>query len=103
MLSKRFYHRLALKLGRSVKELLATVDAAELVDWAAFYIHEPFGQEWSQTAKIAAVVAWSAGAKNVDERTFLPVYYEREMTEEQMAAELMKLGSLFQPAEKPEG
>ncbi len=89
MLSRRFYHRLALALGRSVKELL--------VWWAAYYVHEPWGQEWMQAARIATTVAWSAGAKDIDERSFLPVYYERPMTEDQIKAELMKLGDLFQP------
>ena len=97
MLSKKFYHRLALAMGRSVKELLATVDSAELVDWAAYYIHEPWGQEWMQAARIATTIAWSAGAKDVDERSFLPVYYVRPMTEDQIKRELQKLGGLFQP------
>jgi hypothetical protein len=100
MLSKVFYHRLALALGRSVKELLATVDSRELVDWAAYYIHEPWGQEWAQSARIAATVAWSAGAKDVDENTFLPVVYERQMTEEQIQMELMKLGGIFTPEQE---
>jgi hypothetical protein len=100
MLSRRFYHRLALALGRSVKELLATVDSQELVEWAAYYIHEPWGQEWMQSAKIATTVAWSAGAKDVDERTFLPVHYERRMSEDHIKLELAKLGGLFKTVPK---
>lgn len=99
MLSRKFYHRLALAMGRSVKELLATVDSEELTWWAAYYIHEPWGMEWIQTARIAATIAWSVGAKDVDERTFMPVYYERQMTEDQIRQELAKLGGLFQPRE----
>lgn len=99
MLSRKFYHRLALALGRSVKELLATVDSEELMWWAAYYVHEPWGQEWMQAAKIATVVAWGAGAKDVDERNFLPVFYERPMNEDQIRRELEKLGGLFTPKE----
>lgn len=95
MLSRKFYHRLALALGRSVKELLATVDSEELMWWAAYYIHEPFGQEWMQAAKVAATVAWSVGAKGIDERTFMPVYYERVMGDDEIRAELEKLGGIF--------
>lgn len=102
MLSRKFYHRLALALGRSVKELLATVDSEELMWWAAYYIHEPWGQEWMQSAKIATVVAWSAGAKDVDERTFLPVHFERPMSPEQIELELSKLGGLFTRTDNPE-
>ena len=96
MLSRKFYHRLALAMGRSVKELLATVDSEELMWWAAYYIHEPWGQEWMQAARVAATVGWSAGAKDVDEKNFLPVYFDRPMSEDQIKAELMKLGGLFQ-------
>lgn len=99
MLSRKFYHRLALALGRSVKELLATVDSEELTWWAAYYIHEPWGMEWMQTARVATTVAWSAGAKDVDERSFLPVFYDRPMTEDQIKNELLKLGNLFQPSD----
>lgn len=35
--------RLALQLGRTVNELTSTLDAAELVEWMAFYRIDPFG------------------------------------------------------------
>jgi hypothetical protein len=50
-----------------------------------------------QAARIATTIAWGAGAKDVDERSFLPVYFDRPMTEEQIRRELEKLGGLFQP------
>lgn len=84
-------------LGCTVRELLQRCDAAELAEWYAYYIHEPWGNEWRQTATIASVIAWTAGAKDVDERTFLPAYYERPMAEADIQAQLLKLGGLFQP------
>ncbi len=90
-------------MGCTVKELLQRCDAAELAEWQAYYIHEPWGQSWRQTATIASVVAWSAGAKDVDERNFLPCYYERPMSPDDIQRELMKLGGLFKKTEGGDG
>lgn len=111
MLSEKFYHRLALAMHRTVPELLATTTSMELTKWAAFYIHEPWGNEWAAFAKLAAWVAASAGHKDPDavERSFPPVRYEPPITEEdfdavpqmsdeEIRAQLMKLGpDLFRP------
>ena len=80
-----------------MKELLQRCDAAELAEWQGYYIHEPWGQSWRQTATIASVMAWTAGAKDVDERNFMPVYYDRPMDQADIQKELLKLGGLFQP------
>ncbi len=90
-------------MGCTVKELLQRCDAAELAEWQAYYVHEPWGQSWRQTATIASVVAWSAGAKDVDERNFLPCYYERPMSPDDIQRELMKLGGLFKKTEGGDG
>ena len=42
---RRFSFRLALALGCTVRELLARVDAHELVEWMVFYGLEPWGDE----------------------------------------------------------
>lgn len=101
--SRKFYFRLALALGCTVKELLQRCDAAELAEWQAYYIHEPWGSSWRQTATIASAIAWSAGAKDVDERNFMPCYYERPMEQADIQKELLKLGGLFQPTEGGDG
>lgn len=38
-----FYFRLALALGKTVKQLLHEVSSAELCEWRAYFKHEPWG------------------------------------------------------------
>lgn len=42
---RRFLFRLALRLGRSVRELLHTVGAGEIAEWAAYDRISPIGDE----------------------------------------------------------
>jgi hypothetical protein len=60
---RRFYLRLAARLGRTVEELLASISSAELTEQYAFYILEPYGQEWLQTAQQCAMAGNAAGGK----------------------------------------
>lgn len=52
-----FLFRLAGHLGKSVRQLLASMDSAELTEWQAYYSIEPFGpnQEDLRSGTIAAV------------------------------------------------
>jgi hypothetical protein len=116
MLSRLFYFRLAACLKMPVGEMLARIDSSELCEWAAYYLIEPFGQEWAQTARAAATVAWVHGNKDVEEQQFLPAGtgWRREKTveeilatevqsEEDMKLQLMKLGARFKPKEPTDG
>ena len=42
---RRFLFRLALALGRTVSELERSLTSAELTEWAAYSLLEPFGQQ----------------------------------------------------------
>lgn len=69
----------------------------------AYWIVEPFGDEWARTGKLAAVVAASQGAKVEPdfEEKFLPSYRAPQQTEAQMIEELRKIpGFAAQLAEK---
>lgn len=85
--------KLALALGRSVKELLATVDSQELSEWAAFDQICPLPNPWLQTARICrTIMAASGNYKRLpDEEVFIPASRKKPQTEEQMIAELSKL------------
>lgn len=52
------WFRLAAKLGRTVAEAQATVDAREFAEWMAYYSLEPWGHEsdWLRTGQVAATV-----------------------------------------------
>jgi hypothetical protein len=117
-LSELFYHRLALKLHRTVPELLATTTSMELTKWAGYYIHEPFGNEWAAFAKLAGWIAATGGHKDPTavERDFPPARYEKpleqlieeakaeEQTEEQIKAQLAKINpNLFRPLSELDG
>lgn len=38
----------------SVRQLLASMDSREFSEWMAFWLLEPFGEEWKQTAKVCS-------------------------------------------------
>lgn len=90
--------RLALALGRSVKELLETVDSEEIAEWYAFDQIYPLPNEWQQTARICRTIMASSGNfKRVpDEEVFIPAARKKPQTQEQMMAELSKLVNLPQ-------
>lgn len=85
--------RLALSLGRSVKELLETVDSQELSEWAAFDQIYPLPNPWLQTARICrTIMAASGNYKRVpDEDIFIPSARKKPQSQEQMMQELAKL------------
>lgn len=85
--------RLALALGRSVKELLNTVDSEELSEWAAFDQIYPLPNPWLQTARICrTIMAASGNYKRVpDEDIFIPSARKKPQSQEQMMQELAKL------------
>lgn len=85
--------RLALALGRSVKELLETVDSQELSEWAAFDQIYPLPNPWLQTARICrTIMAASGNYKRVpDEDIFIPSARKKPQSQEQMMQELAKL------------
>lgn len=64
-------------------ELLATTTSAELVQWAGYYVHEPFGNEWRAFAKLAAWIAAAAGHRDTEavQKEFLPIRYEKSLEE----------------------
>ena len=85
--------RLALALGRTVKELLASIDSDELSEWAAFDQIYPLPNHWLMTARICrTIMAASGNYKRVpDEEVFIPAARRKPQTQEQMMAELAKL------------
>lgn len=98
---RRFYFRLAMALGMTVRELLERMDSLEIAEWLAFWELEPFGNSWEQTATVCETVAISNGAKGVSKDTFLPVKRRRPaQSEAAMKAELEKIGEFFKKQKK---
>jgi hypothetical protein len=79
-----------LRLGRSHRELLETLDAAELAEWEAFWKIEPWGDEWRQVARLATALCTAWGSKNLEEEMLMPSHRRPPQTKEQMLAELKK-------------
>lgn len=62
-----FWFRLALQLGKSVRQCQAEIDSAEFTEWMAYYQLEPFGET---VADIRHGIATSLLANiNRDEKT----------------------------------
>ncbi len=80
-------------LGRSVRELLETVDSQELSEWFAYQQRWPLGNGWQQTARICrTIMAASGNYKRVpDEDVFIPAQKRPKQSHESMLTELMKL------------
>jgi hypothetical protein len=55
----RFAHALALRMGRTVRELLDGMDMPEFMRWVAYHELDPFGEERGdlRAALVASVVA----------------------------------------------
>jgi len=97
-----------MQLGRTVPELLASTTSMELTNWAAYFIHEPFGNEWRAFAKLAAWIAAAAGHRDSDAviQEFMPARYEKSLeeliaedvpqSEEEIKARLTRFGHFFQ-------
>ena len=92
--------RLALKLG--VWDVDALADAMPMdtfQQWLAFYMVEPFGDEWRQAARLASVLVAASGAKIEGEleEKFLPgggMYRGLNQDEARMLDELRKVPEL---------
>jgi len=89
---ERFWHRLALALGRTVQEAKATVSALEFKSWVEFYGLEPWGEERAdlRAGIIASTFAnchTRRGGKPYQPKDFMPRYGPPErMTDEEMAS-----------------
>ena len=89
-----FLYRLAaLHRVVDVEEWAKQIPLRVLKGWMAYWVVEPFGDEWARTGKLAAVLASSNGAKvdtNFEEK-FLPSYRAPEQSKEDMIEELRKI------------
>jgi len=79
-----------------VDALANTIPMPLAVEWMAFWIRQPFGDDWRRTARLSSIVAAAAGAKsNGDlEERFLPTggrYRGLNQTESEMLDELRKI------------
>jgi hypothetical protein len=99
-----FLYRLADRKGIvDVEEWAKTLPLRVLKGWMAYWMVEPFGDEWRRSGKLAAVVAGAVGGEvPVDfEDRFLPSYQAPVQTEADMIAELRKIPAFAaQMAEK---
>lgn len=71
-----FAFRLAARLGKTVKQLLAEIDSRELSEWIAFDNVE-VTDGWHQTAIMAQIASQAAGATTAKLEDFLPVKPQR--------------------------
>ena len=76
-----------------MEALSRRISLRQLKWWAAYWMVEPFGDDWARSGKLAAVMAAAQGAK-VDpdfEEKFLPSYRAPVQTEEQLIAQLRRI------------
>ena len=70
---RRFLFRLALQMGRTVRELAKAMGSDELSEWAAYYQLEPFGpmaDDWRHGIA-CDIAAKAAGAKQSKSRHYM--------------------------------
>lgn len=93
---ERFWHRLALALGRTVHELKHTMTHAEFTSWMGYYTIEPWGSERDSlhTGILASTMANCHAprkGKPFEPRDFMPCFDGKRpgsevMTKEQILA-----------------
>lgn len=80
-------------LGRTRREMMLTMDAAELEEHWADYLREPFGPERGdiQTALIRSTIQAAAGSSS-DPQKLMPFPHQREQVIESWQAAKSALG-----------
>jgi hypothetical protein len=68
----------------SVRECQQRIDAREFQEWIEYYKQEPFGDDWAQTALLAAVLVNLWSKKKVKPDQFIPRVAKVRQTLEQM-------------------
>ena len=95
---RRFYFKLALNLGKTVRQLLREIDSEELSEWYAYDQRWPLPDHWQQTARVCRIVMAASGNYKKhdipDESAFMPVAKHRAQGEQEMIAEFKKLQGL---------
>jgi hypothetical protein len=84
-----------LALGKTHRQLLEECDAEELAEWEAFWLVEPWGDEWRQVARLATALCTAWGSKNLEEEMIMPSSRKPPQSPEQMMAELKKIPGFF--------
>jgi len=76
-----------------VETLSKRISLRQLKWWAAYWMVEPFGDDWSRSGKLAAVMAAAQGARVEPdfEEKFLPSYRAPVQTEEQLKEQLRRI------------
>jgi hypothetical protein len=72
------------------KQLLESCDAEELAEWESFWLIEPWGDEWRQTARLATALCTAWGSKNLEEEMIMPSSRKPQQTVAQMLGELQR-------------
>lgn len=85
---RRFYIRAAKDFNcRSVREFLENNNSQDITEIMAFYMLEPFGQEWLQAAEICKTIEQVMTGKKSSHESHLPIKPPvAEQTPDQMAA-----------------
>ena len=67
--------KVALALGKTVREIEDTMPASELTEWALFYQMHPFGEFRAdlRAGIVASVIAQTAGNKTAKPSDFMPL------------------------------
>lgn len=76
-----------------MEALSKRISLRQLKWWAAYWMVEPFGDDWARSGKLASVMAAAQGAKVEPdfEEKFLPSYRAPVQTEEQLKEQLRRI------------
>ena len=70
--------------------MLAEIDTKQFMDWRGFYILEPFGEEWGQTARLCGEFARVMTGTMPDREAYMPISLPKDQqSPEEMAQVLM--------------
>ena len=86
----------------NVEELAQQITIRQVQQWIAFHKLEPIGLDWLRTAKSTILIMKAFGADMSSDAVemFMPTYDpNREMTEDEIMRELMKIpGAKWEPS-----
>lgn len=70
--------------------MLGEIDTQQFIEWRAYYILEPFGEDWGQTARLCGEFARVMTGKLPEREAYMPVALPKDdQTPEQIAQVLM--------------
>ena len=81
---RRLWFKLAMLLGKSVKQAQEEISSAEFAEWLAFFNLEPMPDSWTQHGQLMTMIARAMGDKAAQPEQFIPKVRRKIQTPDQI-------------------